>query len=45
MPDYIEDLADAEEVEINAKGEIVAIGTISKKDKTGGIRPPKHTFL
>lgn len=36
----VEDLADAEEVEINEYGEIVPVG--SKKRR--GVRPPSHTF-
>ena len=40
MADYIEDLADAEQVEIHERGEIVPIGQKGRK----GVRPPKHTF-
>ena len=40
MADLIEDLADADEIEINEQGEIVCIGNKGRK----GCRPPKHTF-
>jgi len=37
---YEEELADAEEVEINERGEIVPMGTKGRK----GVKPPPHTF-
>jgi hypothetical protein len=37
---YDEVLADAEEVEINERGEIVPVGTKGRR----GVKPPKHTF-
>ena len=40
MTDMQEDLANAEEVEINERGEIVPMGHKGRH----GIRPPKHTF-
>jgi len=40
MPDFIEDICDSDDVEINEMGEIVLRGQKGRR----GVHPPMHTF-